>query len=1231
MALQSLTRSAQGIPTEIGTAIWRSLPKAVAHGTATITTYKITHNTQSLSATAHGTATLTAAKFGGTSMTLTATAHASVATFSPAITYRVPKATAHGTASLLPIGGTTVGQGESATAAGVVGATTITYLVTLSATAVAGRSISLVSSVKTQTLSATAHGTATLRRSIRVALTVGVQATVSLVRRIGLFFDVTATATPTLTTSPEGSATILVTLEATVTGVATAGSSRQRVEATLVASAEITTFKLVVDQPASAGFRERAGRLGGEDLRARYRLTVSSPAARTWLLSEAEGAPTITTAGVLGIVKGPTPVQATAGIGGTGSAGFTLTLFDHEGTMGQGGRPSGRFSDWFGAAAPYDLDTAVVIVELGWADLGDTDWLIAGHYVVLGYEMSAGPEQMFSISVGEDTRFHRQLPRRRHTLYTWANLPDALVGEPYPLVFGRDQILPLRNVDGDGAVWSCADGPIDTPVHDLKRLWVVSRDTTGDPKLIPLRGNQSLATDASALYKISTPSATKTIRTLNEIAQYLPIPGVGGLASMVKLWLRRPFAVPIGSLTLAIVKDNDGVPGDELVDPNASIEVDAGGLGITTTFTEYTFSFQADGRPTAILIAEGPCWLVVKYANDGGGALNVAVNTSAPHDDGFASYRDTTTDQWIPLGRLKTRQVVRTNFTGQGYLSRLTPSSTALRAPSGSIGYQKVLLVGRDADRFGTGLNRAFLRFKISDFPSGVANAVLIFNLARKGSGASAAELREIVDFGTLNTGHWTQPERGTISATAFTSASDVNDAIIVTVTTAYNAAKAAGLAYFAVKLQLADETESAVTRPYYGILAAGPKAPTLRVTATTGSHLFCYVGHTYVLMNRGSQSPDLNHYAGITIGGEESDTTYGLAVPLRSDVTLAVTVDGMEDNFAGTYTGTPHALIENGADIIRWVARHASRGLALSDDRIDLESFTTARTRLADWFPLAGTIFEPRDSREWMAEIAKACRSTLFINQANQLAIYTEGAPNAAVGTIRPWEHGPLRTAQIPGPGDDTLWPITRLVIYYGRDLLGLPDSIGAPSSQWAKHAGMSRKRDAGWDGFTILSVDVTDPPDAQRQSQAHALTDVYQTRQQGTESPDAMTAYAFVPLEGANGTATGVRLRDWLWDQNYKRARPFDLLEIALPRRALSWRLMEDVLVESWAFPWDATRVRPGEAVWAADGVMDGDAIRFYQARRGLFSIRDLRITAAHGPDYAVVATLKLRGWEV
>lgn len=527
-----------------------------------------------------------------------------------------------------------------------------------------------------------------------------------------------------------------------------------------------------------------------------------------------------------------------------------------------------------------------------------------------------------------------------------------------------------------------------------------------------------------------------------------------------------------------------------------------------------------------------------------------------------------------------------------------TPPPAPKPAPSKKADYVGMLSDGDQVYRA-----RAFGRHKISDRPSGVTSARLKIYYVDKAQPAADVALLDITDFDTLEPADWGAVVRATITASALTPAS-VPGPISLDVTTRYNQAKTDGLTHFAWMLQYGDEDEGVGVGRWYRVGSTGNVAPILELVTTAGEDLRIDLLATSLTVDLARADESGTPAAVLTAGDGD---TYP---PLGEGVRLAVTLTaGLTDDGAGTYTGTPSAPIVQAPDLIRFLLQSPDEGCGLTAAQVDLDAFTVARSRLSDWFALAGGLTAKQDVREWLSRIARSARAFVYVDQDGRESIYVEplgGTGATPVRLVQPWEHGALRLSPLLAGGDAAQFPISRVEVFYAPDLLGLTAT--------------------GWFGQARIGTDATDPPDARRQAEAQEAETRYGLREAGDRpaQADPSTGYEFVPLD-VPGTPTGVAIRDWLWDRAQQRARPAEVIEVELPRFALGWRLLDEFELESATFPSAHARL----PLVASGAPLTGSSA--YQGRRARCQVRAIpRLIPESGPEFPVQIVAQVLAWD-
>lgn len=413
---------------------------------------------------------------------------------------------------------------------------------------------------------------------------------------------------------------------------------------------------------------------GGQLLYTLFELSVTHPTSATWYLATADI--TINGQDYLGLVAEHSGVAAATVLGGVaGAAGVTVTLTDAIGTGG----PGRRFSDVFAAPAPgygepYDLLTATLVTKLVF-EARPTEALTVGAALALlpdGYTwMQEGPgaAARVQLAFGPDQRRYRILPRASVTTRRYPHAPDSSVGRPVPVWLGRDLRVPLLALDPDGGLFLVGASPAATPLSAVSKLWTIRPDLgvseSDDPVALPVQ----LTTGGQAVLSLATGG---TDLVLKQAAQRLEIDGDGAFIYAVRLRLKRASgATPcVGSLSVSVVQDADGLPGSDLVDRAATAEVDAA-IVATGSYADYDIPFQANNESRAVFVpGNRGIWVTVKYAKDSG-TMHLEVDNAGTYQKGILATQDTATDDaWKLTGRQQRRTPVRQDFQGIGYLLR---------------------------------------------------------------------------------------------------------------------------------------------------------------------------------------------------------------------------------------------------------------------------------------------------------------------------------------------------------------------------------------------------------------------------------------------------------------------------------------------------------------------------------------------------------------------------------
>jgi hypothetical protein len=345
--------------------------------------------------------------------------------------------------------------------------------------------------------------------------------------------------------------------------------------------------------------------------------------------------------------------------------------------------------------------------------------------------------------------------------------------------------------------------------------------------------------------------------------------------------------------------------------------------------------------------------------------------------------------------------------------------------------------------------------------------------------------------------------------------------------------------------------------------------------------------------------------------GSGHTVTAVTFGQDMGDDLAIVGLMNGVRDDGSGTYTGTPSALIQNGADVLHWLER-APIAMGLDAALVDTAALATLRGQLANWFDLAGVVNDEQDAMIWLQRVARCCRAAVFENHDGKLSVVGDG-PGPSPSTVRDvkyWEHGPLTCS---GQPEALGQPWTLVEVYAGRRFVEQDVST--------RVATLSGTREIEW-GVLL------------RHEASADLIARYGIRSNGgaVEAPERflgggpaeLNTFHFVP-----SAAAAQEVLDWLVAIGAKVLDPWSIVAVPLPRFALSWSVMDEITLESHAFPSALDRALVGQVHWSG-AVWDGGTTQWYQCRRGRFSVRALGISLAHGPELPVQATLKLVAWE-
>ena len=441
----------------------------------------------------------------------------------------------------------------------------------------------------------------------------------------------------------------------------------------------------------SAQWRALSERVGGEPLHTLFELSVTHPTPKTWYLATVDLAPpaegvfdpgsydpgtfAVGWAGAVyrGLVREHTGVSAAGGIGGVSSgAQVTLTLINDIGTGGPGRK-------WFDAFAtpvpgysePYDLQTATLRAWLYWEALPGEPLPVAGDWALrpdsVAIDAALGEPETVTLTFGPNERRYQMLPHVVLTPKRYAHLPPGQEGMVRPTWFGRGIRVPAVLVDADGGLFELGASPLATPIAAASKLWTVRPDPDSDAGT-PVAWPARFTTAGETILSVA---GNGTALTVTEVAQRIQLDGTGAFIGAIRLPLRRQSGgTPcVGEITVRLVLDRDGLPGDTLIDANASATANAA-IVTTGVFADYDIFLRGNNQPrAAFLPALRAAWLVVAYAKTSGD-LQIEVDSTGAYAAGMLATRSGTDSEWIVDGQQQRRGIVKHDYTGGGALAQ---------------------------------------------------------------------------------------------------------------------------------------------------------------------------------------------------------------------------------------------------------------------------------------------------------------------------------------------------------------------------------------------------------------------------------------------------------------------------------------------------------------------------------------------------------------------------------
>lgn len=118
----------------------------------------------------------------------------------------------------------------------------------------------------------------------------------------------------------------------------------------------------------------------------------------------------------------------------------------------------------------------------------------------------------------------------------------------------------------------------------------------------------------------------------------------------------------------------------------------------------------------------------------------------------------------------------------------------------------------------------------------------------------------------------------------------------------------------------------------------------------------------------------------------------------LDRGVSYKVSINGLEDDTSGTYTGTANAIIQNPSDLIRFLLLEDEIGANIGAGSIDTTKFTTARTKTnADGLAMSFAVESETFAQELILRICSQARLIFYVTQAGKIAAHYPLNPPAA------------------------------------------------------------------------------------------------------------------------------------------------------------------------------------------------------------------------------------------
>jgi hypothetical protein len=448
--------------------------------------------------------------------------------------------------------------------------------------------------------------------------------------------------------------------------------------------------------PAGAGtdvsdaWRAISERLGAR-VYTLFDLSVTHPTPHTWHLAAADLDVTGTV--YRSLILEHTGVAASAALGGQGGvAGVGLTL---DNGLGTGDGPGRKFMDTFvtpapGYSEPYDLFTATLRARIWWEDLPFeplivTDGLLLQPESLVWRAAPSEPETV-RLSFGPDLRRYRTLPRTTVSTQRYPHAPDGSIGQPVPVWFGAAAAklrVPLLPLDTDGGLYLTGASPAATPLGGVSKLWTIRPNPgaaeSDDPIALPVQ----LTSAGDAVVDLA---GDGTSHLLEAVAQRFEIAGDGAFVSRIRVRLKKVDATaPAGSIAFRTVLDADGLPGETLVDPAATAELNAAVVTSTSYSAVAARLLDNSGAAVAAFMpGRRGLWQIVEYvkADESAGGLHIEVHSGGgAYRKGILATR-TEGGGWVLTGDQHRQPIVRDTYEGGGSLAQhVTFGNVYLKEP----------------------------------------------------------------------------------------------------------------------------------------------------------------------------------------------------------------------------------------------------------------------------------------------------------------------------------------------------------------------------------------------------------------------------------------------------------------------------------------------------------------------------------------------------------------------